>query len=98
VQISKDGGGGAAGAFWRSDGRELFYLASDSSMMSVTVNTKPTFQAEPPQKLFQAPRGTVYYDVSADGKRFLIPVPTTSAAGVAPPYKVVLNWTSTLKP
>ncbi|MGH9595034.1 MAG: TolB family protein, partial [Bryobacteraceae bacterium] len=95
-QISK-GGATFGGALWRGDGKELFYVSADGDMMSVAVSTKPTFQAEEPKLLFKAPPGTTFYDVSADGKRFLIPVPTGSAAGVAPPYKVILNWTSTLR-
>jgi len=35
------------------------------------------------------------YDVTADGKRFLV---TTTAAGAsAPPLTVVVNWTAGLK-
>jgi hypothetical protein len=36
-----------------------------------------------------------FWDNTSDGKRFLIPVP--AGANSTAPYKVVLNWTSTLK-
>jgi len=51
--------------------------------------------------LFKVPPGVVFWDVANNGKSFLIPVaegtaPAVSAATPAP-YKVVLNWTATLK-
>ncbi len=96
VMVSK-GGANRGGAVWRRDSRELFYLAPDGTLMSVAVNTEPTFRPEgTPKALFKVAPEIAYFDVSADGERFLISVPT--GAGVtAPPYKVVLNWTATLK-
>ncbi len=96
AMVSK-GGATPGGAIWRADGKELFYLAQDGTMMSVAVETEPTFRVGgPPQALFKAPRGVLFFDVSRDGQRFLMPVPE-GAGTTAPPYKVVLNWTSTLK-
>jgi len=96
VMVSK-GGGGQGGAIWRQDGKELFYISSNQKLMSVDVTTVPTFSpAGAPKELFKVPDGVLFFDVSRDGTWFLIPVPT--AVGVsAPPYKVILNWTSTLK-
>jgi hypothetical protein len=87
------------GAIWRADGKELFYVATDGTLMSVNVETEPTFKvAGPPQALFKMPTSTAtaFFDVSRDGQRFLVPVPLT-AGSAPPPFKVVLNWTSTLK-
>jgi serine/threonine-protein kinase len=96
VMVSK-GGANRAGAVWRPDGRELFYLAPDGSLMSVKLNTQPTFSpAGPPEVLFKLSRETSYFDVSADGERFLVSVPVGKGAS-SPPYKVVLNWTAALK-
>ncbi len=96
AMVSK-GGASPGGAIWRADGKELFYLAPDGTLMSVAVETEPTFRiGGPPQPLFKAPRGVLFFDVSRDGQRFLMPVPE-GAGTSAPPYKVVLNWTSTLK-
>jgi eukaryotic-like serine/threonine-protein kinase len=95
VMVSK-GGANFGGAFWRADGKELFYLAADGALMAVPISTEPTFSVNgPPQVLFKVPQNVLFFDVSKDGERFLIPVPG-GAAGTAPPYKVVLNWTSTL--
>jgi len=96
VMVSK-GGANRGGAVWRPDGGELFYLAPDGSLMSVKVNTQPTFSpAGPPEALFKIAPEVSYFDVSADGERFLISVPTGKGV-TAPPYKVVLNWTAALK-
>jgi eukaryotic-like serine/threonine-protein kinase len=90
--ISKDGG---ASPKWRGDGKEMFYLASDGTIMSAEITTTPVFKAGTPKRLFKGPPGLVYWDTTADGKRFLIPV--AQNANAPAPYRVVLNWTSTLK-
>jgi Tol biopolymer transport system component len=98
VMVSK-GGATVVGAVWRADGKELFYVARDGTLMSVNVETEPTFKvAGSPQALFKMPtnNATAFFDVSRDGQRFLVPVPLTGGSG-PPPFKVVLNWTSTLK-
>jgi dipeptidyl aminopeptidase/acylaminoacyl peptidase len=96
VMMSK-GGATGGGAIWRADGKELFYLALDGTLMSVAVETQPTLRVVgPPAALFKVPRNVLFFDVSPDGDRFLIAVPE-GAGTSAPPYKVVLNWTSTLK-
>jgi eukaryotic-like serine/threonine-protein kinase len=96
VLVSK-GGATFGGAIWRADGKEMFYLAADGTLMSVPVSTEPTFSVGgPPRALFKVPQNVLFFDASRDGERFLIPVPEGAAAS-APPYKVVLNWTSTLK-
>jgi eukaryotic-like serine/threonine-protein kinase len=98
VMVSK-GGASVVGAIWRADGKELFYVGADRSVMSVPIETEPTFKvAGPPQALFKLPTNTntTFFDVSRDGQRFLVPVAVTGGLG-PPPFKVVLNWTSTLK-
>jgi eukaryotic-like serine/threonine-protein kinase len=71
-QIS-DGGG--VQPQWRADGRELFYLGPDGSMMSVRVDARTEFTASAPTRLFAtniAPDPFVpQYGVTADGQRFL---------------------------
>ena len=48
-QISSAGG---VQPQWRADGRELFYLAPDGSMMSVRVDARSGFTVSPPSRLF----------------------------------------------
>ena len=61
---------------WSPNGRELFYLSSDS-VMAVAVQTEPTFSLGTPKALFRLTYAGVSsttgmpWDISADGKRFL---------------------------
>ena len=76
-------------------------------MMAVTVHTKPTFSADNPVKLFDGPwyagQAGRIYDVSRDGRRFLMikqsTPPQAATDQVAPPttLNVVLNWAAELK-
>jgi len=99
--ISSNGGefqvsvGGGQSPHWRGDGKEIFYQAPDGTMMSVEVSTTPVFKAGSPKALFKGPRGVRFWDVTADGQKFLMPVPQDANSPAS--YKVVLNWTSTLK-
>jgi hypothetical protein len=69
--------GGGFQPQWRGDGRELFYLSPDGSMMSVRVDVGADFTASRPTPLFTTnmlPSGggtTPQYAVTADGQRFL---------------------------
>jgi Tol biopolymer transport system component len=84
---------------WRRDGRELFYLAADRSLMSVALrDTGPTLEIGTPTRLFETRMSTIpntsytrnQYDVTADGQRFLINQPP---AEVSPaPISVIVNW------
>ena len=95
--------GGGTDARWRRDGKELYYLTQDSKVMAVELTTSPTFQAGPPKELFQGPplffpfgvSRPSQWGVTADGKRFLFPVPKVQTASAA--VTVVLNWQAGLK-
>jgi eukaryotic-like serine/threonine-protein kinase len=87
--------GGGASPLWRGDGKELFYLSSDGIATAVELNTTGTFQAGVPRPLFKVPVGLVNWDVTPDGKRFLLAAP--SATGARPFFTVVLNWQAGLK-
>jgi Tol biopolymer transport system component len=91
--------GGGNVPLWARSGRELFYRNGDS-VMSVAVQTTPTFSAGTPTKLFQ---GYVSgpgraYDVSRDGQRFLmIKDPSSRDQTSAASMVIVLNWHEELK-
>jgi serine/threonine protein kinase/Tol biopolymer transport system component len=95
VQISP---GGGTQPRWRRDGRELFYVAGDGTLMAVPVRTTGSFEAQAPRPLFttrlQRTALRQSYDVSADGQRFLL---YETAEGAAPTLTVVLNWTALLR-
>jgi serine/threonine protein kinase/Tol biopolymer transport system component len=88
-QISINGGGSPR---WRRDGKELFFLSPDLKMMAVDISAGQGISAGIPHALFQtavnSATGT-YYDVSADGQRFLVYSPPLGADA---PITVVLNW------
>jgi eukaryotic-like serine/threonine-protein kinase len=92
--VSKDGG---HSVLWRHDGKELFYLSPDGMAMAVDVNTSGVFQAGVPKALFKVPAGEVYWDVSSNGKRFLMAAPSAASSSAPPRFTVVLNWTSLMK-
>jgi len=83
---------------WRRDGKELFYRNAAGDFMAVDVKaTGETIQTSAPRQLFPAIPGVHAWDVTADGQRFLISTPLrTTAAPVADPVTVVLNWKSRL--
>jgi hypothetical protein len=67
-------------------------------MMAVPVNTSGgAFQDGIPKVLFKVPAGVLFYDVSADAKRFLMAAPSTGSATSQSPFTVVLNWEGALK-
>jgi hypothetical protein len=81
---------------WRADGRELFYLGLDNVLYAVEVRGKGQFGE--PKKLFRVPGVPQFatsrdfqFDVSPDGKRFILP---TTGSLSAPPFTVVENWQS----
>jgi len=93
VQVSANGGGSA---YWRSDGKELFFRAPDGKIMVVDVTPGSTFQVSAPRVLFNVD-GVINngrFVVSPDGQRFLLPIRTQ---GQAEGITVILNWASGLK-
>jgi eukaryotic-like serine/threonine-protein kinase len=93
--VSKDGG---ESPLWSHDGKELFYLSLGGMATAVDVNTTGIFQAGIPKPLFKVSSGLVYWDVTSDGKRFLMPSPSNSPSpNAGAPFTVVLNWQAGLK-
>jgi serine/threonine-protein kinase len=97
-QISTDGG---TEPVWDPNGRELFYRSGDK-IMAVDIATQPGFAAGKPRMLFEGPYLPTpatfpNYDVSPDGKRFLMLKPTEQAQAAPTQINVVLNWFEELK-
>jgi eukaryotic-like serine/threonine-protein kinase len=96
-QVSSNGG---TQPRWRGDGKELFYLATDGTLMAVATGTN--FDPGTPVALFQANARELVatserssYDVTGDGKRFLI---NTQIKNADPqPMSVILNWDAALR-
>jgi hypothetical protein len=80
---------------WRHDGRELFFLAADGTMMAADVAADGPPMSGLPRPLFKtrlSPSSNVpQYDVTADGSQFLVIEP--EGAG-GEPITFLLNWAS----
>jgi len=97
LQISRNGG---RQPHWRRDSKELFYVSLDGKMMAVDIAGDSSIKAGVPHTLFEIARGQeqsefydLRWDVTSDGKRFLISMAKTSPEALT----VVLNWTAGLK-
>jgi len=99
ISDEKEGGGQPV---WSPDGTELFYRIGNKTMV-VSIQTQgQTLTAGSPQVLFEGqyvshsvPQGFQYYDVSPDGKQFLmLKEETVQQQGQ---INVVLNWFEELK-
>jgi serine/threonine-protein kinase len=94
--ISNDGG---VEPVWSHSGRELFYRADDKMMVvDVTQSDTPAFGK--PRVLFEgsyifATSEGQEFDVSRDGRRFLMLKP--QRVPVATPLNVIVNWFDDLK-
>ncbi|NNE07160.1 MAG: protein kinase [Gemmatimonadetes bacterium] len=95
-QVSTNGG---VEAFWRADGREIFYLAPDRSLMAVPVDLTDDVVLGIPEKLFDAPvqrniNTRNRYCPTPDGQAFYC-VSLIDSDRV-PPTNVIVNWTAEL--
>jgi hypothetical protein len=105
-QVSSDGG---TRPVWSRSGRELFFLTGANRMAAVAVQPGATFNYSKAQPLFSVPTTYAYssnvspspfrsFDVSSDGKRFLmVKTLTTSETGARLSLVVVQNWFTELK-
>jgi Tol biopolymer transport system component len=97
-EISPEGG---IQPLWRADGKELFYIGPDNTIMAVDVHEGPsTIQFGTPRRLFQVPIAVLasrqpswMWDVAADGKKFLITLTKDDPA----PLTLVTGWRADLK-
>ena len=94
-QVSTNGGNSPK---WRKDGKELYFLDGLDNIVAVDVNASANaVHLGVPHPLFQAvgiQREYGPYDVTADGKKFLI---NSGNVNVSEPLTLVLNWPSQLK-
>jgi serine/threonine-protein kinase len=109
-QVSSGGGTRPA---WARSGRELFYEVPPQpagtrafTIWAVSVDAGATFTSGLPQRVvdgqYLTPQDGRPYDVSADGKKFVMikdatPAPTSGAVARPSQLVVVLNWQEELK-
>ncbi len=87
IQVSN---GGADRIVWRRDGKRLFFVAPDESLMACEVTAGAALKIAPPVKLFRFPRNALGYDVTPDGKRILAAVVKSDAGGRT--IGIILDW------
>jgi DNA-binding winged helix-turn-helix (wHTH) protein/Tol biopolymer transport system component len=93
--------GGGSEPQWRRDGRELFYIAGDGTLMAVDVTSGSTLQATRPRPLFRTPIALSgettarrnHYVAAPDGQRFLVNASSDRQESIT----VLVNWTSRLR-
>ncbi len=95
-KISLDGGRRPR---WRgSDGKELFFVAPDGTLMSAGIDAATELRATVPQRLFKAIGATDdRYAVTKDGKRFLIRVGESGVFSGSTPITIVVNWPAKIR-
>lgn len=84
---------------WSHDGRELFYVAPNQTLMTVPIHPDQSLDPGTAKQLFQLHAASDFfgssYDVAADGQRFL--VSTLAGEEASPPLNVIVNWTEVLR-
>lgn len=85
---------------WRRDGKEIYYMTPDGTIMTAPVTIKAdVLEVGAVRPLFGPVSVTnnIYrYDISADGQRSLVALPPQHEAST-PSVTVVQNWTAGLK-
>jgi dipeptidyl aminopeptidase/acylaminoacyl peptidase len=87
--------GGGAEPRWGADTREVFFRRGREIHVASLTLDLATPEATGTAQLFDAGGDIRAYDVTPDGQRFLLNVPTPSAK--PQPIAVVVNWRSLLK-
>ncbi|MBL8290811.1 MAG: PD40 domain-containing protein, partial [Bryobacterales bacterium] len=90
-QISTNGG---VYPRWRADGKEIFYLKGNT-LYGVPVSVSGSVSVGTAVELFRNPASE--FDVSRDGKRFLMPEVTSVEQTQPPAIHVIQNWTALLR-
>lgn len=98
-QVSVDGGRWPR---WRRDGKELYFVSPHNVLTAADVREKgdslevgrpvPLIPVHPSLRTYRS--GMIDFDVSADGKRFLL---NSAADENTRPLTLVVNWTAVLK-
>jgi Tol biopolymer transport system component len=94
-QVSPSGGEEIA---WRADGKELFYLGLDGSLMAADIRlSQDNLQVGTVRNLFRIPTATTpgtRFDVFPDGQTFILNRSLVDAENE--PVNVLMNWTALL--
>ena len=104
IQISAEGG---IQPLWRPDGKELFFLAADGTVMAVPIQLSQRATVGAPVALFSTRMegggtgtGGIWhqYDITPDGHRFLVnTLAQEEQLQATLPITIVVNWAAGLK-
>jgi Tol biopolymer transport system component len=99
LRVSTSGG---TRPLWSRDGRELFFYVTPGTIMSVPVRWGTDVGLGTPQVVVKGPYAAAvyagrHYDVSPDGKRFLLLKDAESAKSTPPEVILGQHWTEELK-
>lgn len=61
---------------WRRDGKEILFMSQDGMAMSMELDANTKVPTGAPKPLFKVPAAVLFWDVSPDGTKFLLPAPT----------------------
>ena len=81
--------GGGTAPRWRADGRELYYLGPEDSVMAVDVQERATVVVGTPHVLFRLAGSQGDWDVLPDGSQFIIAIPPGTEP--SPPFTLLWN-------
>lgn len=93
--VSREGGGAPV---WSRNGKELFYVTDDNVLTVVSVSTRGEFSISAPTRLFRYPdlagptTGMANYDISLNGRRFLVVEPVDATLTPDQPIHMIINW------
>ena len=91
--------GGGAQPRWRGDGKEIYFMSSDRQLMAAEVSERgSSLEIGSVRELFQTISAPVVfrtYDVTRDGKRFLIT--TQNLQTGSKPIMLITNWPALLE-
>ncbi len=79
---------------WRADGKELYYISSNDSLMAVPIALAGQLEIGTPAPLFRQDPEIQNFDVTPDGSRFLVSVPLQKTP--ESPIRVIVHWTGLL--
>lgn len=98
-QVSREG---ASVVRWRTDGRELYFIDGANWLTAVELGndgeigtTRKLFHLDFPPRQLTAAGPALGFDVSSDGRRFLVPETKDLHST---PFVVVQNWTELISP
>jgi Tol biopolymer transport system component len=86
--------GGGTNPQWAPGGGRIYFISPDNKLMATPVKlANDSVEPSAPSELFSLPGRNLYFEVAADGKRFLVNSPVKPATR---PLSVIVNWPALL--